>query len=338
MKQNSTIKATIVCVAATLLLASCSSNYQKTASGLLYKITKDNGKPKLKNGQWAKFFVEYKLDNKDTVLQTNFGKMPGYFKIDSTKFLAFSFTEFITKLGEGDKAEFKLSIDTMVHLKRMEYNDLFRKGGMLKCRIEIVKVFTDDVLQAKDAEEETKKDQVRMRAEMEKEFKKQEAKNNEQMAKQKQELKDYIAKNKIKCIETASGVLVETITEGTGAKVDSGKTAKVLYRGSLLNGKIFDSNMDKQPEQLLPVIVGGHNVVPGFENGVKELRQGSKARIYIPAVLAYGDQDYGPIPANSCLIFEVEVKEVVPTEAPKTNANKAMNKANENSKADTKKH
>jgi len=320
MKQNLTkIKLVVAIIATTFILSSCNSKYEKTASGLTYKIAHGNGKEKVKQGQIVKFYIEYKIksNGKDTILNSNYGKMPGYMPVDTARLPKHNFTEIITKLAVGDKVDFVMSVDTLKNMGQIPgYDKLFTKGGTIKGKVEILKVFANDSLTQPDYQAEVKKEEARTAADRAKEMKEREAKNKVLIEKQTKELRDYAAKNNIKVIQSPLGTLVEVQNEGTGIKADEGKTAKILYTGKLLNGKVFDSNVGKTPEQLLDVIVGGHNVVPGMEDAMKYFGKGGKGRLLIPAVLAYGDRENGPIPANANMVFDIEVKDVIVNAAP----------------------
>ncbi len=312
MKQNLTkIKLVVAIVATTIMLTACNSNYEKTASGMTYKISQGNGKEKIKQGQIVKFYIEYKLQDKDTILNTNYGKMPGYLPVDTNKLPKHNFTEIITKLAVGDKVDFVLSIDTLKSLGQIPgYDNVFKKAGLIKGKVEILKVFANDSLTQPDYQAEAKKEEARQNVAMQKEMKEREEKNKVLIVEQKKALKEYAVKNNIKYIESPLGVLVEVQNPGVGMKANIGTKAMILYTGKLMDGKQFDSNVGRNPEQLLPILVGSHNVVPGMEDAMQYFGKGGKGRLLIPAALAYGDRENGPIPANSNLIFDIDVKDV----------------------------
>lgn len=108
--------------------------------------------------------------------------------------------------------------------------------------------------------------------------------------------------------ETKSGLKYAILEEGTGEEADSGKIVTVHYSGFLEDGKVFDSSVER--DEPLTLMLGVGQVIPGWEEGIALLRQGSKAQLIIPPALAYGDRDLGVIPSNSTLIFDVEVIEV----------------------------
>ena len=99
---------------------------------------------------------------------------------------------------------------------------------------------------------------------------------------------------------------IETITSGTGASPKSGDTVTVHYTGWLTDGTKFDSSLDR--DDPFAFILGQGQVIQGWEQGVATMRVGDKARLTIPADLAYGAAGYpGAIPPNATLIFEVEL-------------------------------
>jgi peptidylprolyl isomerase len=107
---------------------------------------------------------------------------------------------------------------------------------------------------------------------------------------------------------TKSGLKYEIIQDGTGDLVAKNQKVTVHYSGYLLDGTKFDSSVER--EEPFSFVVGIGQVIPGWDEGVQMLKKGSKARFIIPPTLAYGARDLGKIPANSTLIFDVEVIEV----------------------------
>lgn len=102
-------------------------------------------------------------------------------------------------------------------------------------------------------------------------------------------------------ITTPSGLQYQVIEEGTGPSPTSSDVALVGYKGSLLDGTVFDEN----PQVPMPI----DGVVPGFSEGLQKMKKGGKYRLWIPPELGYGDQQAGPIPAGSVLVFDVTMHE-----------------------------
>ena len=104
---------------------------------------------------------------------------------------------------------------------------------------------------------------------------------------------------------TSSGLKYIIVQKGTGPYPDSGKTVLVNYSGFLTNGKRFDSSVEREEPFLFTV--GMHQVIPGWEEGILLMNKGTKARLIIPSSLAFSNKKVGQIPANSDLIFDVEL-------------------------------
>lgn len=124
--------------------------------------------------------------------------------------------------------------------------------------------------------------------------------------------KAFLADNKKKpgVKVTASGLQYEVIKEGNpnGKQPTLENTVKVHYEGKLLNGNIFDSSIQRGEPIEFPL----NNVIVGWKEGLQLMKEGAKYKLYIPANLAYGEQEMpgGQIPPNSTLVFDVELIEV----------------------------
>jgi FKBP-type peptidyl-prolyl cis-trans isomerase len=107
---------------------------------------------------------------------------------------------------------------------------------------------------------------------------------------------------------TESGLQYEVLTEGTGTTPDPSDRVRVHYHGTLIDGTVFDSSVDRGQ----PAVFGVDQVIPGWTEALQLMPVGSKWKIYLPSELAYGEQGAGAdIGPNSTLIFEVELLEIV---------------------------
>ena len=136
-----------------------------------------------------------------------------------------------------------------------------------------------------------------------------------------QALLSYFSSRKISPIKTRSGMYYRIQKEGIGQFAMPGDTVVMNYRGNLLDGTVFDSNTDSAFMHVQPLVfvLGAGRVIPGWEEGIGYLKPGSTASFYIPSAMAYGSQSRpgsaaNPkgIPANSVLIFDVELVAVKP--------------------------
>ncbi len=111
-------------------------------------------------------------------------------------------------------------------------------------------------------------------------------------------------------MEDTTKLAITVTKEGTGPVVTKGQLVTVNYTGSLLNGTVFDSNVDPTFGHVAPFsfTVGVGQVIRGWDQGIVGMKIGEKAHLVIPADLAYGAQSPSPlIPANSVLVFDVEI-------------------------------
>lgn len=121
--------------------------------------------------------------------------------------------------------------------------------------------------------------------------------------------RNFLAENAKKpgVVTTASGLQYKVLREGTGAKPSEFGEVEVHYRGTLIDGKVFDSSYERGE----PISFLLSQVIPGWAEGVQLMSQGAKYEFYIPYDLAYGAQGIpGVIPPYSTLIFEVELLKV----------------------------
>jgi len=120
----------------------------------------------------------------------------------------------------------------------------------------------------------------------------------------------YLAQNAEKdgVTTTESGLQYEVLEQGDGPKPTAEDRVRINYKGTTIDGKVFDSSYDRgEPAEFQ---VG--NVVPGFSEALQLMPVGSKYRVVIPSDLAYGAQGNGPdIGANATLIFEIELLGIV---------------------------
>jgi FKBP-type peptidyl-prolyl cis-trans isomerase FkpA len=109
---------------------------------------------------------------------------------------------------------------------------------------------------------------------------------------------------------TASGLLIEDLTVGTGTVAASGQHVTVHYTGWLADGTKFDSSKDRSQPFVFPL--GGQRVIQGWDEGVQGMRVGGVRKLTIPPALGYGARGAGGvIPPNATLVFEVELLGVV---------------------------
>lgn len=105
--------------------------------------------------------------------------------------------------------------------------------------------------------------------------------------------------------KTPSGLYYRDLAAGTGAVAQSGQTVGVYYRGWFPNGTLFDSRLAGQAP--FSFTLGTGQVITGWDQGLEGMRVGGRRQLVIPPSLGYGPVQYGPIPGNSILVFEVQL-------------------------------
>ncbi len=109
-------------------------------------------------------------------------------------------------------------------------------------------------------------------------------------------------------VTTASGLQYLELKAGTGDTPKANNVVKVHYEGKLLDGNVFDSSIRRGEPAEFPV----NQVIAGWTEALQLMKVGGKARLFIPAKLAYGERGAGAaIPPNCCLVFEVELLDIV---------------------------
>lgn len=282
-------------IAALAAMQSCkNASYEKTKSGIMYKIISDKKGETVKIGQFIKLHYQQKL--KDSVMYNSFNSVPTYARVDSIG-ADYNPLEVFPFLRKGDSVVIIQMADTIAK-KVGGMPPIMKKGDQLFLTMRVVDVFADEAAVEADRKKEMDAFQV----------------------KEGKVIEKYLADKKIKAQPAGNGgVFVEVTSEGTGLVADSGKAVSVMYTGTLMDGgKEFDSNRDttKNPGGTpLTFTIGQGQMIPGFEQGVTGMKKGTKAKLFIPSALGYGQR---PMPGGKGfdnLVFDIEVVDVKPAPA-----------------------
>ena len=118
----------------------------------------------------------------------------------------------------------------------------------------------------------------------------------------------HIKKGRAGVVELPSGLQYQVLKQGNGAKPSATDKVKCHYHGTLINGTVFDSSVQRGQ----PAVFGVNQVIPGWVEALQLMPVGSKWRLFIPSNLAYGEHGAGEmIEPNSTLIFDVELLDIV---------------------------
>jgi len=125
----------------------------------------------------------------------------------------------------------------------------------------------------------------------------------EDAKKKGQEFTEKVAKEK-DATKTPSGIVIRTITPGTGASPTADDVVKVHYEGKLIDGTVFDSSLKRGEPVEFPL----KGVVPCWTEALQTMKKGQKAQVVCPSAVAYGDRGQPPvIPPGATLSFEIEL-------------------------------
>ncbi len=273
---------------------------QKTASGLYYIITKKGTGPNAKPGQTVSMNYTGKLLD-ETVFDSNV--LPKFGHTDPFKFplgqgrVIKGWDEGIALLNKGSKAKLIIPSALAYGSRAMPGNANNKKGIPANS----VLVFDVEMLgtEAAPKQQQAPKPVAAVSPEAEDKM-----------------IKEYIKKNKLKAVKTASGLYYVMKQVGKGPNAQKGQTVNMNYTGYLLDGSIFDSNILPKFGHVQPFSfpLGQGRVIKGWDEGVALLKTGGVAKLIIPSYLAYGSRampgnknNPKGIPANSILVFDVEM-------------------------------
>jgi FKBP-type peptidyl-prolyl cis-trans isomerase FkpA len=136
-----------------------------------------------------------------------------------------------------------------------------------------------------------------------------EARRGRVVAREKAAAVAYLAAaaEELGAVKTTTGLVYRNLRSGTGPSPTARDTVRVHYRGSLIDGTVFDSSYERKE----PVAFRLGEVVPCWTEGVQRMNVGGRARLVCPSDLAYGDEGSPGIPGGAALVFEVELVGIV---------------------------
>lgn len=318
---------TFVVLAALAFTGCKDANYKTTPSGLKYKIIEGNSKDSTKEGDVLKMHITQKLSgHKDTVLSTTYGRMPAFVKVQPPQpgQPAYGPDEVFKYLKKGDSLVAVIFVDSLIKkgmAQEAQLPPFIKKGDKITFTFKVLEVFRNDSLAQADYQKEMELDAPKAQKEqeemMEKMRKEQEAAQKKEIdsltksgavAKQEQEVTGFLQGKGITATKTPLGAFVKIDNPGTGAAVTNGKFVTVKYTGKkMLADSTFESNSFTMP-------IGKGGSIPGFEDGLKQFKEGGKGTIYIPGYLAYGANHPPIFKPYEALAFDVEITKVSDTE------------------------
>ena len=271
----------LLAAVAALFTVAC-GGYKTTENGVKYRIITDNTEGRAVDGDSnAVMYMNYKLaiESTDSTLVETFSKnSPVYIPVNEP-----NFRKAFELLSVGDRAELLINADTFFMNSFGQSRPPFiKEGDNIKFIVKIVDIMNQQEIMKKEQEDMAKLQQT-----------------------------DSLAFNQMistlpDAKKTASGLYYVVEKTGKGKAAKKGDKVQVLYKGTLLNGQVFDENL----KDGISFPVGLGQVIPGWDEMLQLMKEGDKVKAIIPWNLAYGPRGNGPIPPFSTLVFEMELVKV----------------------------
>jgi len=280
------MKKLILLTVAASMIFGCGKRFKTTETGVKYKIlSHDENATPIGKGDLILTNLILTTEHDSVILET--------FKANNPRYIPFEepvLTSVFSELSKGDSLEILVNADTL-------FTKSFGmpKPANIKSGENIH--FTMKIVESLDQKEILKR------------------RNNQQ---NELRMKDSLAvmnfmKNATGFKATPSGIQYSVLKSANGKQVKSGDKVTVKYKGTLLNGQVFDET--KEGAEPFNFIVGQGQVIKGWDEVLQIMKEGEKYKVVIPPSLAYGEQGGGPIPPFSTLVFEIELVKINAPEA-----------------------
>ncbi len=280
------IKWFSVFLAFLLLFNSCKNEkrYEKSKQGFQYKFYFENPRG-VKPEEGSIITLKLKYFNHSDSLLFNSDELSAKFRVQTGNAESGGIMQNALKMMKtGDSASFLIpASDFYLNTKHDSIPTFILPGEMLRFEIKIV-----DIVSKQQLNKEYQ--QFMLKKEIE----------------EKRILDDYLSAENIKEKHTAGGIYIIKISKGNGKKAKYGKKVTIQFTGSYINGKIFDSSIDKGKP--LTFVLGDEHVIPAWNEAIASMRVGDKIKLIAPSKTAYGQtglKDY--VPPFTTLIYEIKL-------------------------------
>ncbi|SMG20817.1 FKBP-type peptidyl-prolyl cis-trans isomerase [Marivirga sericea] len=295
-----------------MLLGACNSEKkEKTADGVEYVLVESENGANFEEGDFAIFSLKL-VDSKDSVLldSEEVGELPVQIN-DSILSKRGPLFSILKELQLGDSIKTKLTASQVLTegFNQPVAEDKEAGENLTVYAKAIQKLDTAGFMEWQQQKRAEAMEKMKEDAEKQKGI-------DDQL------IKDFLSKNGIEAERTESGLYYMITEETSGEKPAPGDTVSVNYVGKLMDGTVFDTSFEDiakeadiyNPEREygpIEIPIGKGRVIRGWDEGIMLLNEGSEATLFIPSGLAYGSRAAGAkIPANSSLVFDVELVEV----------------------------
>lgn len=303
-------KISYLLLAVVVLFTACKGKYKHAEDGLEYKVISKETGVKAVTGDFLEVNI-LAVYNDSVLYSTRDNGMPQYVPYTPDQFPP-AFKKIFAKVYAGDSVVVRISTDTLI--KKGQAAPFMKKGQYVYQYFTITNIFKTE--EQKDSAQNSHLAVSKAKAYQKALglIQKQLTDNAAQLKSDDKTLTDYLAAKHITATKGDWGTYVSVTEPGTGAQIDSSNVVMVNYTGRTLVDTVFDSNVSPEFKHVGPFAVdmGEMNVIPGWIDGLRQMKKGSKGTFYIPSSLAYGKNGSGPkIGPNANLIFDVEIVDVM---------------------------
>lgn len=306
MQNTKSLAAILVLMFGASTISSCQKKKVTEKDGIEYTYINE-GSDKAPNGEFLLYNLEITTASDSVIYSTIDQPFPGYLMANDTLTPQNGMDEIFLTLRKGDSINFQSTAKIIFNGNQPPP---LKEDDVVKVKLGAFDIKSDSAMQVY-YQEVMMAEQVKS-AERAKTLVVEEGKA----------IEAYAAEKGLTVQKTENGLYYVIEREGTGDATTPGSTMYVNYAGYLVDGTLFDTSwpeiakannifQEGRPYEPLSVNVGMGQVIPGWDEGLMLLKKGSKAKFLIPSPLAYGENGAGAmIPANSILIFDVEVTDV----------------------------
>lgn len=292
-------------ILASIAVSSCKKT-QTTSDGIEYTYVSE-GKEATKDGDYVLYNFVAKTGNDSVFISSYDQPIPPYLQHQDSADAQSGIDEIFLNLKKGDSIRVMSKANKIFGANIPPFLD---SAENITIEIGVVNVIEQEVFQ--DYYNDL----------MAAQQKKQEENAKKQLEEDIQTIENYISENNLSATKTESGLFYVIEKEGTGDQVEQGNTISVDYTGYVMDGTVFDTSVESRAKdsntftegrdyEPISFAVGQGRVIPGWDEGLLYLKEGSVAKLLIPSPLAYGpSQRSEVIKPNSILIFDVEVTDV----------------------------
>lgn len=306
MQNTKSLAAILVLMLGASTISSCQKKKVTERDAIEYTYINE-GSEKAPNGDFLLYNLEITTASDSVIYSTIDQPFPGYLMANDSLTPQNGMDEIFLTLKKGDSINFQSTAKIIFNGNQPPF---LKEDDVVKVKLGAFDVKTDSAMQVFYQE-------VMMAEQM-----KSAEKAKTLVVEEGKTIEAYAAEKGLSVQKTENGLYYVIEQEGTGEVTTPGTTMYVNYAGYLLDGTLFDTSwpeiaksnnifQEGRPYEPLSVNVGMGQVIPGWDEGLMLLKKGSKAKFLIPSPLAYGESGAGAlIPANSILIFDVEVTDV----------------------------